>query len=209
MAVETNKVHSKKSGKSRQEWDEHYASGFTPWDTEITPPEVKAFWEYHSCQQGSLALDLGCGTGTNVNYLRSLGMNVIGVDLSGLAILRAQCKLGVQDGSWRIVQADVCKLPFQNIGASYILDIGCLHRISTDLRRDYAAGVVANLRPGGYYQLFAFDRMAAETKRPGIADRGMLPNEVDSLFSPYLTTVSVIYGRPSRQTCRWYLLRKW
>ena len=121
-------------GKSRRDWDQHYASGITPWDTQITPPEVKLFWRHHICQAGNLAIDLGCGTGTNLDYLRSLGMQVIGVDLSGLALSRAQTKLGSHYAAGRLFLADVCRLPFQGLGASYILDIGCLHGIPRNLR---------------------------------------------------------------------------
>ncbi|MEZ4583195.1 MAG: hypothetical protein R3A10_16430 [Caldilineaceae bacterium] len=58
------------------------------------------------------------------------------------------------------VQADVSTLPFHGLGAAYILDIGCFHAVHPDFRRDaYAAQVTGNLAPGGYYQLYAFDRI--------------------------------------------------
>lgn len=49
----------------------------TPWDTDITPPEVMEFIE--TVTPGR-ALDLGCGTGTNAITLANHGWDVIRVD---------------------------------------------------------------------------------------------------------------------------------
>ncbi|HZD55845.1 MAG TPA: class I SAM-dependent methyltransferase, partial [Anaerolineales bacterium] len=54
-----------------------------PWDTGISPPELLAFIESHPAGQ---ALDLGCGTGTNVITLARNGWQVTGVDFAPRAI---------------------------------------------------------------------------------------------------------------------------
>ena len=63
-----------------------YLLGDTPWDTEISPPELINFLETHPPGR---ALDLGCGTGTNALTISSYGWEVIAVDASHLAIRRA------------------------------------------------------------------------------------------------------------------------
>jgi len=85
----TDDLHSFKPDDQRRKWDQRYSSGSTPWDTGITPPEVVRFWREHSPPPRGLAVDIGCGPGTNVAYLAALGLRVIGVDVSGLALRTA------------------------------------------------------------------------------------------------------------------------
>ena len=59
-------------------WNLVYRFGKTPWDTGITPPELRAVVESGQVPPGR-ALDLGCGTGTNVIYLARHGLEVVGV----------------------------------------------------------------------------------------------------------------------------------
>ena len=139
--------------KRRAAWEERYRAGPRPWDTGITPPEVVAFWQNQPSSPVSLAIDIGCGTGTNAVYLAGLGLSAVGVDLSLTALLLAQQRrdtlpLPVQQ-RLHFAQADVSRLPFQNTNAVYILDIGCFHAIPADARCDYANGIVKNLTPGG------------------------------------------------------------
>ncbi|RIK45141.1 MAG: hypothetical protein DCC55_00365 [Chloroflexi bacterium] len=190
----------------RTTWEEHYRTGPTPWDTRITPPEVVHFWQEHRVPDGGLALDLGCGTATNVGYLAGLGLTVVGFDLAATALATGMERLR-RDRPYRLpqiqlVQADVTRLPLCQAGACYILDIGCLHGVPAVRREDYVRGVVSNLAPGGYYHLFAFDRS------PDRPDRGMGENEVAERFAPVLTIIDIQRGNPDRQPCRWYLLQR-
>src|SRR4030066_306033 len=60
-----------------------------PWDTGVSPPELLAHIERHPPGR---ALDLGCGTGTNVITLAQHGWQVTGVDFAWRAIRQAQRK---------------------------------------------------------------------------------------------------------------------
>ncbi len=195
----------------RKNWEERYRSGSTPWDTGITPPEVQAFWQQDRLPRRGLAIELGCGTATNAAYLAGLGLTVVGCDLSGVALRR-----GVERLSQRarerlprvhLVQADVSALPLERAGACYVLDIGCLHAVPPASRPGYAAGVIANLAAGGYYQLYAFDRAPAADDD---ADdwRGLAEDEWQRLFTPALEAVEIVRAQPNPHPCRWYLLRK-
>ena len=59
----------------------------TPWDTGISPPELL---KYLAESSPGYALDLGCGTGTNAITMTQRGWQVVGVDLSALAIRTAR-----------------------------------------------------------------------------------------------------------------------
>lgn len=197
----------------RAQWESRYQEGPRPWDTGITPPEVVAFWERQPVPAQGHALDLGCGTGTNAYYLARLGLYVVGVELAGTALLTGQARRRdiTPDVRTRLefVQADVSLLPFSGLGACYILDIGCFHGVHPARRDAYVAGVAANLAVGGYYHLFAFDRV----DDPNDADldrdwRGLLPGEVERRFTPMLRIDTVIEGKPDHKPCRWYLLQR-
>lgn len=193
-------------------WEKHYQDGATPWDTRITPPEVIAFWASGRLAPNGLALDIGCGPGTNVTYLAGLGLQTIGVDLAGGALTLARTRLQTQPAALQarisFVQADVAALPFRQVSACYIVDIGCLHGLLPDQRPAYAQGIIANLASGGYYHLYAFDCLADLVDDPVRRLRGMGDVEVETLFAPHLALVDIQRARPDRYPCRWYLLRK-
>lgn len=197
----------------QHQWNTRYTSGNTPWDSGQTPPEVTSFWSSGRLPSAGRALDLGCGTGTNVAYLAGLGLQVTGVEFAAAGLQIAAQRMGeLGPGLQRrmdFVQADVARLPFVDVAAAYILDIGCLHGVPLAQRADYAAGVIDNLKPGGYYHLFAFDRHPhPPADNPELAWRGMADNEVETLFAPALKIVDVIHGDPDHAPCRWYLLQR-
>ncbi len=200
----------------RAHWDERYRSGQTPWDTGITPPEVQEFWKKHTPSlAGNLALDIGCGTGLNTLFLARQGLSAIGFDLSGQALMLACKRLSPSAasgqerprGSAMFVQADVTRLPVGSLGATYALDIGCLHSLPDDRRPAYAQGVIRALRPGGYYHLYVFDG----SKSDGPGARGMDDGEVAALFDGKMEIVSEERGVSSTQVSRpssWFLLKR-
>ena len=64
--------------------------GKPPWDTQTSPPELIEFIAQHRVGR---ALDLGCGTGTNLVTLAQAGWEVCGVDFIWLAVLKAKNRL--------------------------------------------------------------------------------------------------------------------
>ncbi len=197
---------------NRTTWEAHYESGNTPWDSRMTPPEVQAFWATDRLSHTGLAIDVGCGPGTNAAYLARLGLTVVGTDLAGRALNLAKQRLQEEPAALRsrisFVQSDVTLLPFQNANADYMLDIGCFHGLPPELRDNYTQGIINNLRPGGYYQLYAFDCLENLTDDPVRKQRGMQEDEVAERFGPQLDVVEIIRANPDRHPCRWYLLRR-
>ena len=199
----------------RQRFEEHYQAGNTPWDTRQTPPEVQRFWMSQRLPRRGLALDLGCGPGTNVLYLARQGLNAIGVDYVIQPLVAAQQRIAAYAAGgepWlrercRFLLGDVTCLPVTGLNANYILDVGCLHGLPPEARRGYVEGVIANLTPGGYYHLYAFDRIPPPDDDPERI-RGMEESEVAEAFAPQLSIVAIERARPDRHPCRWYLLQR-
>lgn len=197
---------------ARARWETHYTTGNTPWDTQMTPPEVQSFWASGRLPPGGLAIDIGCGPGTNVRYLAELGLLAIGFDIAYGAVATGRDRMTQRAPHLLrragLVQADVTALPLTNAGAAYILDIGCSHGLPPDLRPRFAEGIVANLRSGGYYHLYAFDYVPRPEEDANDRHMGMLDDEVVTRFTPGLEIVDITRAAPDRYPCRWYLLRK-
>lgn len=155
-------------------FDLRYRFGRPRWDTGITPPELVSF--VGEGTPAGRAIDLGCGTGTNVVYLARHGWDAVGVDFSPHAIALASRRArdaGVRESA-RFVVADATRLPDLGPPFDLALDIGCLHSVPADGRAQYAAGLAARLRAGGTYLLYAF----CPPDRFGIAR-----SDVEALFA--------------------------
>ena len=156
------------------------------WDTGITPPELVALIETQKLAPGR-ALDLGCGTGTNVVYLAQHGWNVVGVDFVGKALEQARRKAQNTKVQAEFFQADVTRLDFLQPPFHLVLDMGCFHGLSPERRADYIAGVRRLLEPGGTYLLYAFTR--------GGLVAGVGVEDVLKLFADGFKNVQVEHGQ--------------
>src|SRR5690606_22168759 len=145
------------------------------------------------------------GPGTNVLYLARRGLTAIGFDIALQPLLtgreRVDRRAPEVAARTHFVQADVTRLPIVGAGAAYILDVGCFHGVRPDQRDNYVAGIVANLRPGGYYQLYAFDRTSEMTADPDRKLMGVEENEIAQRFASQLTIVEIVRARPDRYPC--------
>lgn len=185
-------------------FDLYYLLGQTPWDTQVTPPEVVDLVAGGGMPAGQ-ALDLGCGTGTNCIYLARHGWQAVGVDFSATAIQRARRKARRAGLDCRFHRADVADLAFLTGSFDLVLDIGCLHSVPLDRRPAYAAGVAQLACPGGLYMLYAF------TPLPGRAGAayGIALDEVRDLFTPAFTVERREGGDdPTGPSSAWYWLRR-
>jgi len=179
-----------------------YLRGRTPWDTEITPPEVVDVIEGGRLTPGR-ALDLGCGTGTNCVYLAHHGWRCVGVDYAYLAIWRARRRVRREGLGGRFYRADVTHMPFLGEPFDFVLDIGCLHSVPRGRRSDYAAEISRLARPGALYMLYAF--LPSESN----AERGLTPQEVSELFAPAFEIERQEGGEdPNGPGSAWYWMRR-
>jgi SAM-dependent methyltransferase len=138
-------------------YERRYRRGQPRWDTGITPPEVVAVIEGDPPLSPGRALDLGCGTGTNVLYLVAHGWEAVGVDFSPAAIAQAREKaVGVARAAF--VEGDVTRLSALGVQGpfDFVLDIGCFHSVAVARRGAYAREVARVARPGAVFMIFAW-----------------------------------------------------
>ncbi len=137
-----------------------------PWDTQVSPPELMEFIAQYAPGR---ALDLGCGTGTNVITLAQHGWRVTGVDYVGRALRQAK-KKAQQAGVTADFQVDdVTKL--KNITGVFdlVLDIGCFHSLATNEKRAYIHNLERLTTPGSIYLMYGFFR-EADGNGPGLRE---------------------------------------
>ena len=132
------------------DWNAHYASGFTPWDSG-EPDAALVETVGAGMTFGGRVLEVGCGTGTNALWLAARGFDVLGVDLSPLAIERARAKLGDSASPCRFEVRNFLKDPPKAV-FDFVFDRGCFHVFDAPRERKRFAALVAGvLAPGGLW----------------------------------------------------------
>ena len=133
------------------QWNDRYASGDLPWDTGEPDEHLVAFVSGGRVAPGP-ALEVGCGTGTNARWLAQRGFDVVGVDVSPLAIDKARAKLAA-------AAAPRCRFEVRNFltdppagSFSLVFDRACFHVFDeAEDRARFAARVAELLAPDGVW----------------------------------------------------------
>jgi len=132
-------------------WDESYASGQLPWDTGQPEPMLVEFVtarEVVPCP----ALEIGAGTGTNAIWMAEHGFDVLGVDVSPLAVERARAKIGNRRLRCRFAALDFLAATPPGGPYQFVFDRGCFHVFDEQSERErFAAQVATALSPGGLW----------------------------------------------------------
>ena len=175
--------------------------GQPPWDTGISPPELVEFIETH---KPGRAIDIGCGTGTNVITLARAGWNVTGVDFAPKAISLAKRKLKDAGLQAELKVADATKLDGISGPFDLAFDLGCFHSIPRNLQPKYLDQLEHILAPKGFFLLYGFVKPDANLPGPGLAE-----TEID-LISARLTPISRRDGTDTTRgrSSAWFLFQK-
>ena len=134
---------------SHPSWNDNYASGEPlPWDTGVPDPMLVERIE--SCAIAPCrTLEVGCGTGTNAIYLAQHGFEVVGVDISPIAVEHARTKA---NGRCRFETIDFLNEPPPGGPFHFVFDRGCFHTFDEDDERArFAENVAAVLDVGGVW----------------------------------------------------------
>ena len=171
---------------------------FSPrWDTGIPAPELVRFIDGKA--PGN-AIDIGCGTGTNLLYLAQHQWAVTGMDFAPLAVRKARKKLIGYPAT--LLVADVKKLRFLDLPGPYdlALDMGCFHSLSNGDRMEYINGLEKWINRNGMYMVYAFQSSIPENRK-GISKLEMIEYFKEKFV---LRNYEQGQGRPSA----WYYFEK-
>ena len=173
-----------------------YTLGNTPWDSGISPPELYDFLAAHPTGR---ALDIGCGTGTNLITLVNAGWQADGFDFAPRAVNLAKRKLRKISINARVFTDDATQM--KNIQPPYdlALDLGCFHGIES--KADYLTQLARALAPSGFWLMYGF--LKPDTAHPG---PGIAPSDLDLIERHNLTLVSRQDGFDrGEKTSAWFL----
>ena len=154
-------------------WDERYRN------EDAVPERGPAAFlveHHHLLPERGRGLDVAMGTGRNALYLASLGYEVAGIDVSGVAVER--CREEAERRGLRIeaVQADLGSYRLPSEAYDVIIDFYYL-------QRELAPALVAALRPGG---VLVFESFTTEQRRFGWGPQQeeflLRPGELRTLF---------------------------
>jgi cyclopropane fatty-acyl-phospholipid synthase-like methyltransferase len=123
------------------------------WDSGIAAPELVRFIQ--GTAPGK-AIDIGCGTGTNLLFLAQQHWTVTGLDYAPMAIRKARIKLKGYPAT--LLVADAAGLSFLDLPGPYdlALDMGCFHSLSDQERKAYVQGLEKWIHRNGTVMVYAF-----------------------------------------------------
>jgi len=137
-----------------------------PWDSGISPPELLDFIKKNLPGK---AIDIGCGTGTNVITLAQAGWQVTGVDFAPRAIRIARRKARKAEIRVALHVRDSTDLKGIRGPFDLALDMGCFHSLG-DKKADYLTELDRILAPSGHWLMYGFFTPDPASNAPGLAE---------------------------------------
>jgi len=134
--------------RNAADWDRRYTDNHLPWDSGKPDIHLRRFIE-DSKIAPCRTLEVGCGTGTNAIWLAGHGFEVVGIDISAVAIERAKVKAGKAKVTCRFLAADFMKDPVPGGPFGLIFDRGCFHVFDEAKKQAQFARQVAELLEEG------------------------------------------------------------
>jgi cyclopropane fatty-acyl-phospholipid synthase-like methyltransferase len=171
-----------------------------PWDTGVSPPELME--HIHSHPPGK-ALDMGCGTGTNVITLAQHGWRATGADFARRAIQIARKKARQANVEATFKVGDVTNIEESPEGFNLILDMGCYHSLNPKDRQAYRKKLIRLLAQQGTYLLYAF---IGDVNSGGAT--GIFPMDIKALSSELELVTRKDGSERGRLPSAWFTFKK-
>lgn len=171
-----------------------------PWDSGISPPELLEFIQDHPPGK---AIDLGCGTGTNVITLARAGWQVTGVDFAYPAISTARKKIRSAGVQASLQVGDVTRLEDISAPFDLALDIGCFHSLPQPHRQDYLNQLDRILTPNGFWLVYSFLNPDSSQSGPGLTEA-----EIDSIAARHKLISRKDGLERGERPSAWFLFQK-
>jgi ubiquinone/menaquinone biosynthesis C-methylase UbiE len=208
--------------KHRAYFDRAYQSGVYNWPASGTSPIVEGYIESgiratNKPLAQARALDIGCGEGRHAIAMARLGLKVSAIDLSPIAVRKAE-ERSAQAGTTQFIefqQGNALILPFGDKAFDLVLDCGCFHHIVKGDWHLYFSNVQRVLKESGYFILGCFStdykHHEAETRsrkwlmHHSHYDRFFEPEDIRILLSSWSNLLSLKTERVGLQVFHYAL----
>lgn len=137
-------------------WDREYRNPKLVTGKEDPQADTLRFFKFLKKDQkyimeDRVALDLGCGTGRNSNYLAEIGNKVIGIEISNVALMLAKNRAKDLDVKVDYRLGDIGeKYEIEDNSVDVILDVTSSNSLSESGREIYLNEMNRVLKTGGY-----------------------------------------------------------
>ena len=173
---------------NEERFNERYLSGDTPWDTgqsDFNLIEVVTQRPIPRCK----ALDVGCGTGDNSIWLARKHFQVVGVDISAIALEMAKIKAAKNNVACDFKIADFLSDPIEEGPFGFVFDRGCFHSFSDPNERcSFVRNVAAHLSEGGLWLTLVGN---ADERRHGLGPPQLTAGDVVMAVEPCFEILSL------------------
>ena len=171
--------HGDKIVALMKRWDNAYRNYHRPgWDSGRVAFELRKVVE-NGTVKPCRAVILGCGTGTNAEYLAGKGFEVTAIDISPTCLVMAGRKSTVSGSGVKWMLADVLSPP-EIKPFDFIFDRGCYHNVRKHNAADFVKASNKLSKPGTKFMLLAGS--AAEKRHWG--PPRIKESEIREDFSP-------------------------
>lgn len=166
-----------------------YQAGDTPWD--IGKPDsnlirIVSAIPLRPCK----ALDIGCGTGDNAIWLSQQNFQVVGIDISEIAIEKANEKALKANAKCAFLVSDILTTRVEGAPFGFAFDRGCFHTLGSDQeRRRLAESVRDHLEKDGLWLSLIGN---ADEKRDGPGPPQRTAREIVGGVEPYFEILSLV-----------------
>jgi SAM-dependent methyltransferase len=150
--------------RAHPDWNLSYVDEPPPWDIGRPQPALKELFDSGAVR--GRVLDVGCGTGEHALLAAARGHAATGVDISTLAIGRAQAKASERHLEVRFVVGSA--LALQEIDEQFdaVVDCGLFYVLSDDERGLFVASLGSVLSSSWRYFMVCFNDLEPGTVGP-------------------------------------------
>jgi SAM-dependent methyltransferase len=168
---------------------EAYREGSTPWD--IGKPDFNLVQTVTTVPVApSKALDIGCGTGDNAIWLAQRDFDVIGIDISEIAIEKARAKAAKANVTCTFAVLNILKTHVDGAPFDFAFDRGCFHTLdSASERKTFAERVNRHLTEDGLWLSLIGN---ADEQRLGEGPPKRTARDIVSAVEPCFEIVSLV-----------------
>ena len=170
------------------DWNERYITGDLPWDTgkhDFNLSEIVTKRHIQPCK----ALEVGCGTGSNVIWLSLQGFSVTAVDITEIAIQLAIKKASEAGVKCKFYVRDFMKQKIVGAPFGFVFDRGCFHSFDSSIERsEYAKITHSYLKKDGLW-LTLVGSADEPYRDPGPPQRSA--RDITKAVEPYFQVLSL------------------